>query len=96
MECGDRVSGAAARFRPFGTPTTRRSLYYRSSLHSGELNILRMCNPAWRPYCGVRYIKFDDEIWDQLEQTALTPLPADPAQTVTINDTLNIFDSKTT
>jgi hypothetical protein len=67
-------------------------LYYTSSLHSGELNILRMGNPAWRPYCGVRYIKFDDEIWDQNIQNALPPLPGPAPPTVTETDTYNIFD----
>jgi len=75
-------------FPPFSSPTTQRSLYYRSSLHSGELNIIRMCSPALRPYCGVRYIKFDDEIWDQSQQT-MTPFPTLPATEL---DTLNAFD----
>jgi hypothetical protein len=75
-----------------GDPTERRSLFYRSSLHSGELNFLRMCNPAWRPYCGVRYMKFDDEIWDQNIQNALPPLPGPAPPTVTETDTYNIFD----
>jgi hypothetical protein len=77
---------------PAGDTTERRSLYYRSSLHSGELNFLRMCDPAWRPYCGVRYMKFDDEIWDQNIQNALPPLPGPAPPTVTQTDTYNIFD----
>jgi hypothetical protein len=77
-------------FPPFDEPTTRRNLFYRSSLHSGELNIVRTCNPAFRPYCGVRYIKFDDEIWDQSvqEMTPVVPLPG-PVSEI---DTLNAFD----
>jgi len=76
-----------------GNPTERRSLYYTSSLQSGELNFLRMCNPAWRPYCGVRYIKFEDSVWDVTEQSALVPpLPADPPVTVTTENMLNIFN----
>jgi hypothetical protein len=78
-------------FPPFGTPTNRRSLFYRSSLHSGELNILRMCNPAWRPYCGVRYIKFDDEIWDQSIDEVVPPT-VPPFALLEDHDTLNIFD----
>jgi hypothetical protein len=78
-------------FPTFGTPSNRRSLYYRSSLHSGELNILRMCNPAWRPYCGVRYIKFDDEIWDQSIDEMVPPVTP-PGAPITDTDTLNIFD----
>ncbi|MEX2091095.1 MAG: hypothetical protein WD971_00385, partial [Pirellulales bacterium] len=78
-------------FPPFGTPTNRRSLYYRSSLHSGELNFLRMCDPAWRPYCGVRYIKFDDEIWDQSIDEVVPPT-VPPFADIEDHDTLNIFD----
>lgn len=78
-------------FPPFGTPTNRRSLFYRSSLHSGELNILRMCNPALRPYCGVRYIKFDDEIWDQSIDEVVPPT-VPPFANIDDRDTLNIFD----
>jgi hypothetical protein len=75
-------------FPPFGTPTTQRSLFYRSGLHSGEINILRMCNPALRPYCGVRYVKFDDEIWDQ----SLQELSAIPPVDALERDTLNAID----
>lgn len=78
-------------FPPFGTPSTRRSLYYRSSLHSGELNIIRMCNPALRPYCGVRYIKFDDEIWDERIDEMVPPV-APPQNAITDTDTLHVFD----
>jgi hypothetical protein len=78
-------------FPPFGEPTTRRNLFYRSSLHSGELNIVRTCNPAFRPYCGVRYIKFDDEIWDQSVQTMTPVFPPSPGPTTEL-DTLNAFD----
>jgi hypothetical protein len=73
-------------------PAERRSVYYRSSLHSGELNFMRMCNPAWRPYCGVRYIKFDDEITDLTDQIASPPVPMPTLETVTTTDTLNLFD----
>jgi hypothetical protein len=76
-------------FPPFDDPTTQRSLNYRSSLHSGELNIMRMCHPALRPYCGVRYIKFDDEIWDQSVQT-MTPFP--PVLPATTLSTLDAYD----
>ena len=77
---------------PPGDTTERRSLFYRSSLHSGELNFLRMCNPAWRPYGGVRYMKFDDEIWDENVQDSLPPLPGPAPVAVTDEDMLNIFN----
>ena len=78
-------------FPPFGQPTTQRTLTYESSLQSGEINIMRMCNPAVRPYCGVRYIKFDDEIWDRSNQE-LVPPTVPPMSTVSEVDTLNIFN----
>jgi hypothetical protein len=60
-----------------------------------------MCHEAWRPYCGVRYLKFDDEINDFLNQEAAPPLPAQvpavgglfpPVGPVTTIDRLNLFD----
>jgi hypothetical protein len=61
-----------------------------------------MCNPVWRPYCGVRYVKFDDEINDTINQEAAPPLPG-PAGVNAFNvfpgvgpvittDRLNLFD----
>jgi hypothetical protein len=81
---------------PFQLAYQQRSLYYRSSLHSGELNFVRdICSPVWRPYCGVRYVKFDDEINDTLNQEAPPPLPPPPAgvgDPVFTTDRFNIFD----
>jgi hypothetical protein len=84
---------------PIDLATQQRRLHYRSSLHSGELNFVRdFCSPVWRPYCGVRYVKFDDEINDLIDQQAPPPLPGpgDPLAvdplTVTTTDRLNLFD----
>ncbi len=68
----------------------QRSLHYRSSFHSAEINFLREWHPMLRPYCGVRYIKFDDQINDFINQQAPPPLPADPS--VVTTDRLNLFD----
>jgi hypothetical protein len=69
----------------------QRSLHYRSTLHSGELNFVRdFCSPVWRPYCGVRYVKFEDEINDFLNQEAPPPFIGDPA--VFTTDRINIVD----
>jgi hypothetical protein len=85
---------------PFAEGTEQRSLHYRSSLHSGELNFVRTCgcDPEWRPYCGVRYVKFDDEINDFYNQEAQPPI-AGPRTTdengigpVSVTDRLNLFD----
>ena len=76
--------------------TEQHRFHYRSSLHSGELNFVRLCSPVWRPYCGVRYVKFDDEINDLIDEQAAPPLPDDfaggPTTSVTTTDTLNLFD----
>jgi hypothetical protein len=69
----------------------QRTLHYRSNLHSGELNFVRdFCSRVWRPYCGVRYLKFDDEINDFLNQEAPPPFVGDPA--VFTTDRINIVD----
>jgi hypothetical protein len=60
----------------------QRTLHYQSSLHSGELNFVRNCDETWRPYCGVRYIRFDDEIDDAFRQDAQFPLPFPGSQPV--------------
>jgi hypothetical protein len=70
----------------------QRSLYYRSNLHSAELNIVRTCHPVWRPYCGVRFVKFDDEIYDYNNQESPPPLPAVGSLTATEIDTKNFVD----
>jgi hypothetical protein len=83
-------------------PSEQRSLTYRSSLHAAELNFVRDCGVV-RPYCGVRYIKFDDEIQDFVNQQAAPPLPAQlpavgvpplfpPVGPVVTDDYLNLFD----
>jgi hypothetical protein len=61
---------------PPGFPegTEQRSIYYRSSYHSGELNWVRHQESTWQPYCGVRYIKFDDTINDYIDQQRQPPL----------------------
>jgi hypothetical protein len=70
------------------------SLHYRSSLHSGELNFVRdFCSRVWRPYCGVRYVKFDDEINHSINQEVPTPpLPTTPPVFTVEQDRFNIFD----
>jgi hypothetical protein len=71
----------------------QRTVNYRSSLHSAELSFMRMCNPVWRPYCGVRYIKFDDEINDTIDQEApIPPFFSTPSVFDVTQDRFNIFD----
>ena len=70
----------------------QRTLFYRTNLHSAELNIVRTCHPVWRPYCGVRFVKLDDEIRDFTNQEVPQPPPALISLTDTEVDTLNLFD----
>ncbi|MEX2306387.1 MAG: hypothetical protein WD738_02270 [Pirellulales bacterium] len=85
---------------PFPEGFEQRSLHYRSNYHSGELNWVRDCCKVWRPYCGVRYIKFDDEINDFTNQEVQPPLPFEgpdnvlPGEFLAVasTDRLNLFD----
>jgi len=70
----------------------QQSLFYRTNLHSGELNIVRTCHPVWRPYCGVRYIKLDDEINDSMNQQVAPPLAGPAILMTSETDMANIFD----
>lgn len=60
---------------PFPEGFQQRSLHYRSTLNSGELNFLSCRDPEWRPFFGVRYLKFDESINDFLNQERQIPLP---------------------
>jgi hypothetical protein len=61
---------------PFPEGFEQRSLHYRANYHSGELNFLRGGNKStFQPYCGFRYINFDDEINDFTNQEVQPPLP---------------------
>jgi hypothetical protein len=62
----------------------QRSLHYRSSFHSAELNFVREWHPMLQPFCGVRYIKFDDETNDFINQEAPPGIET--------SDRLNLFD----
>ncbi len=86
---------------PFPEGSEQRILHYRSSLNSGELNFVRSCDPVWRPYCGFRYIRFDDQINDFTNQEAQPPVAfagpdpgTGPGQflAVATTDRLNLFD----
>jgi hypothetical protein len=47
---------------------------------------------VWKPYCGVRYIKLDDELSDFINQDEPFPLPAPVPEIFTEVDRLNVFD----
>lgn len=82
---------------PFPEGFQQRSLHYRSNYNSGELNFLTNITPAWRPVFGVRFIRFDDQIKDVLDQDVQVPLPGPrtdsiipgpdpPANPILVND----------
>jgi hypothetical protein len=77
--------------------SAQRRVHYRSNLHSGELNILKCHNNVWQPFCGVRYIKFDDELRIFDDQEAQGPLavlnpPDDSPIEIITTDMTNLFD----
>jgi hypothetical protein len=65
------------------------SLFYRSSLQSAELNVLRRFSAADRWFGGVRYIRFVDEINSFVEQEAPSPIPPDTTGTIADRHMLN-------
>lgn len=71
----------------------QRRVHYRSSMHTAEINFVRCYDTSnWQPYCGVRYVKFDDEISDFIDQESQAPLPSPDAPHVITTDQLNLFD----
>ena len=70
------------------------SVSYRSSLHSGELNFIRRYSSYCRCFCGVRYVKFDDEINVTTNEAVAPPLPvlAPPPDITTETDRVHILD----
>jgi hypothetical protein len=91
------ASIAPAPTPPGGPPpvSERRWVNYRSSLHSIEMNVIRGMGSVWQPYGGIRFIRFADEIRDEIDQAASPPLPGDPPSPAVItSDRLNLFDIK--
>lgn len=72
----------------------RRSVGYRSSLHSAELNVLPVNHSVWQPYFGFRYVRFGDEISDVTDQSAPPPLLDPDADPVSVDDMSTVFDIK--
>ena len=78
---------------PFSGFSEQSTVHYRSQLHSGELNFMRTVNSVWRPYFGVRFIRFDDQVdYFQNQEVASPPLPIAGVNSVTETDMRNIFD----
>jgi hypothetical protein len=75
------------------TISERHTLNYRSSFHSAELDVVRGIGSVWKPYGGMRFIRFADEIRDEVDQASSPPLAGNPPQLpVTTSDSLNLFD----
>lgn len=51
----------------------RRTLSYRSSLHTLELNWQAVNDSAWKPYAGIRYFLLDETVHDRTSQYPTTP-----------------------
>ncbi len=67
---------------PFPQEFQQRSLHYRSNYNSGELNFFKNYNSDWRFYCGVRFIRVDDEIGDFLNQDTQAPMAGPRTESV--------------
>lgn len=52
----------------------RRTLNYQSTLHSLEINWQRLTESTWKPYAGVRYFVFDEDVADITTQYSTAPL----------------------
>lgn len=81
---------------PFPEGSIQRSLHYRSTLHSLEMNALTG-NRTWRPLFGARYFRFSDEINDFIDNESQPPLAGPRPDTNPIGpsyetDRLNLFD----
>jgi hypothetical protein len=76
---------------PFPQEFQQRSLHYRSNFNSGELNFYKNDNSDWRLFCGVRFIRVDDDINDSLNQDTQAPMAGPRTESVTpINGTTPI------
>jgi hypothetical protein len=82
---------------PFPQEFQQRSLHYRSNYNSGEINFYKYDNSDWRLFCGVRFMRIDDDINDFLNQDTqapmagprtaiITPVGGTPPPTVVVND----------
>ncbi len=52
----------------------RETLTYNSSLHSLEFNWQRLTDSFWKPYAGVRYVLFDEDVHHITKQYVSVPL----------------------
>ena len=71
-------------------PGTRR-LNFRSSLHSLQIDFLRVPEYVWQPFAGVRYVELDDDLVDFTDIVTILPVFPNPATTI---DTKEIFALK--
>jgi hypothetical protein len=70
----------------------QRSVFYTSNLQSAELNFMRRIYSYCQPYCGVRYVKFSDEINDTINQEVPPPLAGPILLMTSETDRVNIMD----
>jgi hypothetical protein len=67
---------------PFPQEFQQRSLHYRSNFNSGEINFFKNNDSDWRFYCGVRFIRVDDDINDSLNQDTQAPMAGPRTETI--------------
>jgi Putative beta barrel porin-7 (BBP7) len=74
--------------------TSQRRVHYTSNLHSGELDILHCSTPLVQPYCGIRYMRFNDQIRIVDDQEGLGPIDIldPPPIEVLTTDMTNVFN----
>jgi hypothetical protein len=85
------------KFSPYPGPgpansSEQRSVFYTSNLQSAELNFMRRLYSYCQPYCGVRYVKFSDEINDTINQEVPPPLAGPVLLMTSETDRVNIMD----
>jgi hypothetical protein len=74
--------------------SVQTNLFYTSSLQSGELNFSRQYFSYCHGFCGVRYVRFADEINYSMNGIVAPPLPVDmpPPATTSETDHVHILD----
>lgn len=85
----------ASAFQPdtpvVGPGDTQESFTYQSRLHSLELNVAAQSDAAIKPFAGVRYILFEEDLKDATDEIPGPP-PAPDGPDVISNDLLRAVD----
>ena len=93
---------AALLFPEFDPPnendlvSATRSVHYRSSFHSAEFNFYHRPPRRLRPFWGIRYVRFVDEIQDSIDEFGPPPNSPDfpVMDSIVTEDSLEFIDIK--